>query len=73
MSLIQNLDLPTNFPYIERIQDFYYRNKSKISDLQADRNISLFLLAHQSIIGKLGYDLQDQKTVTLYHKLRDTY
>ena len=33
----------------------------------------MFLLAHQSIIAKLGYDLQDQKTVKLYHKLRDTY
>ena len=42
-------------------------------DLQENKHISLFLLAHQSIIAKLGYDLQDQKTVKLYHKLRDTY
>ncbi len=69
----ENLDLPTNLGYIERIVDFYYRNKSKIADLIKNSHISLFLLAHQSIITQLGYDFQDQKSVKLYHKLRDTY
>ena len=45
---VQNLDLPNHQDYEARIADFYHCNQSKISDLQENKHISLFLLAHQS-------------------------
>ena len=70
---LENLDQQSHLWYIERLVDFYYRNKSKIADLIKNSHISLFLLAHQTLITQLGYDFQDQKSVKVYHKLRDTY
>lgn len=73
IKLIENLDIQNHLGYAERLKNFYMRYESKISDLLESDNISLFLLAHQSIITKLGFDFQDQKSISLYHKIRDTY
>lgn len=71
--LIENLDTQNNVEYIGRLKDFYYRFQSKISDLLEANHISLFLLAHQSLITRLWFDFQDQKSISIYHKIRDTY